>query len=353
MGVLFKVIRKRNSSIEIMRLLSMIMIVVHHIVGQGLGFQFYCLNVGCVKINNWFSAICVESFCIVGVNLFILISGYYGIRLKSKGVIKFLAVVLGFVILHAVSEYLYNPELSIKSTLHRIAFFYSGNTAWFVKSYFLLMLSSFIINPALERLSKVQLMTVMAILVYINVYLGFMKHWAINENGYTVSHMIMIYVIGHALNTFDIAERIKKRTCIFGYILLSLFLALTIAFFLDKTTGDMTFRLLGYNNPIIMLSSICLFCFFVKNEFVDMRINFFASGIFGIYLLHQYHPLWTKVMIPNIRLHYEMLSISTFLLYSFLLVFLIITIGIAVNLMINKLIDSILNMQRIKEICMW
>lgn len=58
-------------------------------------------------------------------------------------------------------------------------------------------------------------------------------------------------------------------------------------------------------------------------------------------------------MIPNIRLHYEMLSISTFLLYSFLLVFLIITIGIAVNLMINKLIDSILNMQRIKEICMW
>lgn len=348
-----KIVRQRNSSIEIMRLLSMILIVVHHIVGQGLGFQFYCLGGSYAQITNWFPIICIESFCIVGVNLFILISGFYGIRLKSKSVIKFLTVVLGFVVLHTTAEYLYNPEFSIKAALRKVVFFYSENTAWFVKSYFLLMLSSFIINPALKQLSKAQLMTVLAILVYINVYLGFVKHWDINENGYTLSHMVMIYVIGHALNTFDIAERIKKRTCIFGYILLSLFLALTIAFFLDKTTGDMTFRLLGYNNPIIMLSSICLFCFFVKNEFVDMRINFFASGIFGIYLLHQYHPLWTKVMIPNIRLHYEMLSISTFLLYSFLLVFLIITIGIAVNLMINKLIDSILNMQRIKEICMW
>lgn len=196
-------------------------------------------------------------------------------------------------------------------------------------------------------------MTVLAILVYINVYLGFVKHWDINENGYTLSHMVMIYVIGHALNVFDIAERIKRKSCIFGYILLSLFLALTIAFFLRRQLGDMAFRLLGYNNPIIILSSIYLFCFFVKNEFIDMRINFLASGIFGIYLLHQYHPLWTKVVIPNIRLHYEMVSISTFLLYSFLLIFLIITIGIAVNLMINKLIGIILNIQRIKWICMW
>lgn len=348
-----KVVRQRNSSIEIMRLLSMIMIVIHHIVGQGLGFQFYCLGGDCVQITNWLPIICIESFCIVGVNLFILISGYYGIRLKSRSVIKFLAIVLGFVILHTVAEYLYNSELSIKTTLRKVVFFYSGNTAWFVKSYFLLMLSSFIINPALKQLSKAQLMTVFAILMYINVYLGFMRHWVINENGYTLSHMIMMYVIGHALNTFNIVKRIKKKSCIFGYILLSLSLALTIAFFLDKTTGDTVFRLLGYNNPIIILSSICLFCFFVKNEFIDMRINFLASGIFGIYLLHQYHPLWTKVMIPNIRLHYEMLSIGTFLLYSFLLVFLIIIIGITINLLINRLIGIILNVQGIKEICMW
>ena len=46
-----KVVRQRNSSIEIMRLLSMIMIVIHHIVGQGLGFQFYCLGGGLCANN--------------------------------------------------------------------------------------------------------------------------------------------------------------------------------------------------------------------------------------------------------------------------------------------------------------
>lgn len=35
---------KRNTSIEIMRLMSMVMIVIHHIVGQGIGFQFYCIG---------------------------------------------------------------------------------------------------------------------------------------------------------------------------------------------------------------------------------------------------------------------------------------------------------------------
>lgn len=34
----------RNSSIEIMRLVSMILIITHHIVGQGLGFQFLLLG---------------------------------------------------------------------------------------------------------------------------------------------------------------------------------------------------------------------------------------------------------------------------------------------------------------------
>ena len=32
----------RNTSIEIMRLVSMVLIVIHHLIGQGLGFQFYC-----------------------------------------------------------------------------------------------------------------------------------------------------------------------------------------------------------------------------------------------------------------------------------------------------------------------
>ena len=38
--------KQRNTSIEIMRLVSMMLIVIHHIVGQGLGFQFYCVGGG-------------------------------------------------------------------------------------------------------------------------------------------------------------------------------------------------------------------------------------------------------------------------------------------------------------------
>ena len=42
--------KQRNTSIEILRLVSMVLIVVHHLIGQGLGFQFYC---GGVNMPMW------------------------------------------------------------------------------------------------------------------------------------------------------------------------------------------------------------------------------------------------------------------------------------------------------------
>lgn len=307
----------------------------------------------CANIENWTPIILIESFCIVGVNLFLLISGYYGIKLRSKGVIKFLFVVFGFILLHIIAEPFYDATATTKHCLSSLLFFFSGNSAWFVKSYFVLMLSTMIINPALEKISKRQLLTVLCILLYINVYLGFVKHWDINENGYTVSHMILMYVIGHALNEFKISEVLKKQQFLMGYILISIILAMVMTLSLGKMNGDWVFHLLGYNNPLIILSSVSLFCFFSKFKYYSIKMNFLLSGTFGIYLFHQYRPFWTILLVPSIRKYYEFNSLHSFIIYSVGIVLLIVIAGSVINMFLNKILSIILEKSSVGKSYVW
>lgn len=304
-------------------------------------------------MKNWTPIIIMESFCIVGVNLFLLISGYYSIRLRSKSVIKFLFVVFGFVLLHVLFSPLYDATATVKYCLHSILFFFSRNTAWFVKSYFILMLSTVIINPALEKISKRQLLIVLCILLYINVYLGFFCHWDINENGYTVSHMIFMYIIGHSLRVFNISDIYLRVHFLMGYVVFSITLASVLILCLGKINGSLEFHLLGYNNPLIIISSVSLYCYFSKFKFYSRKINFLLSGIFGIYLFHQYHPFWSNVMIPSIRKHYETYSLSSFVFYSIGLIILIVVVGSVINILLNKILNVIAEKALVKNACVW
>ena len=117
--------------------------------------------------------------------------------------------------------------------------------------------------------------------------------------------MILMYIIGHALNEFKISENFKKRLFLLGYVFLSLILAIVMTICLGKINGESEFHLLGYNNPLIILSSVSLFCFFSKFKYYNNKINFLLSGTFGIYLFHQYRTFWTMVLVPSIRKYYE------------------------------------------------
>lgn len=334
-----------------MRIISMILIVIHHVVGQGLGFQFFCLGGENANITNWNFIICIESFCIIGVNVFLLISGFYGIRLKSRGILKYLLVLLAFIIFHSLLEYLYNDGTSIKHTCGTILTFLSGNSAWFAKCYFMLMISSMLINPALEKMNNKNILFLLLVVIYVNVYLGYIRHWAINENGYTLSHMIMMYLIGHCLNRFNLYKRFKAGTFLCTYCMMSCTLAMIMIFLLGRIGGEAEFHLLGYNNPIIMLSSISFFCMFAQKEYVCNTVNYIAAGTFGIYLFHQYARFWHLFVVPNIRSHFEELELAQFLLYAFILILAIVIAGVTLNIFFNSIIKKILRTKKVSSVC--
>lgn len=93
-----------------------------------------------------------EAFSIIGVNLFILISGYLGIRLSKTGVGKFVYQLYFFAVLSLTVLILANGTIEVGSRYYIKALFPVSNTVWFVPCYLLLMLSSPILNAYIELL---------------------------------------------------------------------------------------------------------------------------------------------------------------------------------------------------------
>lgn len=79
---------KKNNAIECLRVCIMYCIVIHHCIVSGLDLN-KTFNMGeyCFTDANMVLSL-MNSFVIVAVNIFFLISGYFGIRLSIKKIIN-------------------------------------------------------------------------------------------------------------------------------------------------------------------------------------------------------------------------------------------------------------------------
>ena len=78
--------KKRNLNIEVLRVVSMFMVIVLHALGHGGVLDYYQLG-----DSGYFIFWLIEAFCMVAVNCFVLITGYFGWKsnFKLSRVVKF------------------------------------------------------------------------------------------------------------------------------------------------------------------------------------------------------------------------------------------------------------------------
>ena len=117
----------RKSNFELLRIISMLFIVFYHIIA------FYV----CAERpdNLFFQAL--KAPLHMGVLLFVLISGYFGIHCSLKGLVRLLAPVFGYYLLFACIYYLFDKTSCIESMRSMPWNFLplSGSPYWFVRTY--------------------------------------------------------------------------------------------------------------------------------------------------------------------------------------------------------------------------
>ena len=145
--------KMRQSNIELLRIISMFLVVMTHVNLSSIGYP----TAGELS-STPFSAglrIFFAQTSVICVNLFVLISGWFGIRVKRKSLISFLFQWLFFAILLLACYPLLQGN-NIRSFLKLTYNVISMDQLWFVPSYIVLYLVAPVLNAFVERSTKPQ-----------------------------------------------------------------------------------------------------------------------------------------------------------------------------------------------------
>lgn len=324
---------KRESNFELLRIVAIIFITIHHLLINGLNICGY--NKAFDISGDSAIAVLLNSLCVGGVNTFILISGWFGIKHIVRNVIRLLfdCAVYG---LMACLIYLVctNDSLNIYEFLNSMKF----TSGWYVPNYIWLLLVSPIIEKSLLNINLKTLRLWILILSICQIYLGYYLKF-VDANGYSAINFIYLYYIGRYLRLEEQNIFYKKWAnyggllwLVTGLILGFIYLA---AAYMHHTIESVRFW--SYNNPLVLLGSVSVFVFFSIIKIQSNFINYFATSVLGVYLLS------SNSLITSIRNYYaikffDIGGYCLFILYAFLLVFFI---G-AIILIVNKLREPIL-----------
>lgn len=294
---------KRQSNIEILRIIAISMIIIFHYTLHG-GWQF---DTGTTD------QIIVKIFLVLGelgVNLFMLITGYFMIERKRKCT-HILQIILESVFYTALTSIiLYKNNLYDFKTPDawlKIIFPELYNIYWYVTVYILIYILSPYINKMLHTLDKKQMREFLAtvLCIWCVVPSIFQNLFGTTETGFYYSRfiwLIIVYCIGAYIKMYG-PEKINtlKKNMIFAAIVFGMMLVLIIVSQKNPHlfAGIVDQKFWAPNTILMILLSIALFnCFcFVSVKFIPL-VNTVAGTTLGVYMFHAgllYRFIWEKI----------------------------------------------------------
>lgn len=281
--------KQRDSSIELFRIISMLLIVAHHyVVNSGLN-QLITEN-----LTLSFKPVFFLIFGWAGktaINCFVIISGYF--MCKSKITLKkFLKLLLEVefyrIVIYFILIITRVDKFSIAGTIKTIAPFYNIGSS-FTNSYLVFFLFIPFLNILINNMNKKQHMLLISLCaVCFSVIPTFFL--AEVKIGY-VSWFMIIYIIGAYIRIYP--EKIFENQKIVGFTLLLLIFAswmsvIVGAYAKMRFNIDVIYYFVADSNKILaLLTGVTAFVFF-KNLKIGYSkfINTVAASAFGVLLIH-------------------------------------------------------------------
>ena len=299
----------RDSNMELMRILAMLGILVVHSDFFALGAPSMTDCVNAPLLSFW--RIMLESLTIVSVNLFVLLSGWYGIRPNKRRVLEFLFQILFFNFLLFITFSFFIPETTF--TRKGIgSIFMLDERFWFVKAYLLLYLMSPVLNCYIEKASKEHFKYLLFFFFLFQTVYGWMfpsVSWF--KFGYSTISFIGLYLLASYLRKYDGRK-------IGNFRMISIFLSFVIINTALSYGGtylgySVNQRLFAYNSPLVIIASVAVFLFFTTIRLRSRLVNYVAISSFAAYLLHANYFFVEEVYVPLLK---DWFAAGTFLVFS-------------------------------------
>lgn len=275
--------KTRNSNIEVLRIVAMFMVLILHVDFLATGSPS-AADFSAQPIQSFFK-IFFEMACIISVNLFVFISGWFGIKAGFKGFCRYMfQCVCILVIIGALGA---ASGLVQITKVQLLELFYLKGNGWFVLSYAFLYVLSPVLNAFCEITPPKSVRNFLVAFFLLQTLYGTMitAQPSFIANGYSAFSFIGIYMLArymrkhgqrwyeHGLKFYFVSAALLVATCLFPYV-----------------TGH-GFHLIGkamnYTCPFNIAACAGLVMYVANLRPRHSRtVNFVASSVFAVYLVH-------------------------------------------------------------------
>lgn len=293
---------ERYEGIELLRIVSMLMIIAIHILGKGGLFDSAKFG----SIQN-IVLVLIKSFAVASVNCYVLISGYFlaGKQFKCTRITRTVLQVLEYSVIIALICFLTkSAPITSKNILFAICPIPMQDTYWFATQYVSLLLLSPILNRLIGALTRDQhriIIVIFLILFCLVPTFTFIKK-TFYSSGNDIVWFCTLYLIASYLNKYEILSKKKNLVFLFaggGITSACYYLVGLLTKSITGDVGDFANSFFTYNSPFVLMTSLGLFGLFlgirVKNPKVKSFINIVGKQTFGVYLLHN-HFLFREII---------------------------------------------------------
>lgn len=269
----------RESNFELLRIVAMLMVVLLHMnimVFGGVNHDEVVYS----PLTAGFRMF-AEQLCCVCVNVFILISGWFGIRPSLKGAMSIVYQVLFFTLLLFAFGRLMELDAPVSKVIHVFDY---GTAYWFISQYLLLYILAPTMNVFVEKADKKSIVAFLSGLFAFIFVFDWMVHYAHLNGGMSVVQFIGLYVLARYLSTRCALQEKPARTWFSWYLLTTIipvFIGFGGLYFISFDFGKAQ-----YSSPFVILSSVFFMRGFSRLKIQSKVINWFACSAFSIYLIH-------------------------------------------------------------------
>lgn len=325
--------KERLGNIELLRTLCMFFVMMAH------------FNLNVILRNNETStelnyfALLVNSLVFVCVNSYILISGYFSIKLKLKSILA-LFLQTEFYAALAICTFIISSIIfcsdSLSINILKGLRPFHPNGLWFVPCYALLLIISPLLNWICEE-KKSHAVTIAVLVVG-----GAIIYVVRDNSGNNIVNFISIYLIGRWIALYGKTN--SKRQKLIATIILFFSVLLTFClelWWLQKGHSVDDKKIFSHCTPYLITSSVALFVLFKNITFSKRWLFIVSPSVFSVYLFHENGLIKNIVYIKPLRylisiMPNDVISYLVMIIYGFILFTLIILFDHYVRIPIQK-----------------
>jgi surface polysaccharide O-acyltransferase-like enzyme len=294
---------KRNIGIDALKIVSMFMVVVLHVLGQG-GLLEALPQFSIRYSISWF----IEIMGLCSVNCFAMVTGYLNADKKYnfKGLISLWLQVIFYSIIMVLVVKLVYPERINSYYITKMFLPTFSHSYWYFTAYFGVYLFMPLLNVVIQKTER-KTITNILVLIILCVGIGglFNSNLMWEASGYSTIWLMIMYLLGGVYKKYKTKKEKNGLTYIF-YFLLFCAIDFCIKMVVDKYfvnvdyINRLSYSTLNYSSIFLVLASIQLFRFFEQyepnNKYVEKIVNFLVPTSFGVYLVHVNPAVWENFM---------------------------------------------------------